>query len=715
MFSGSLNPTYAEPGFTLQEALELLRNTADGCLNVYFNSNDTPEEAVRLFIARDYETARRVIQPPSVPVTKLAWQAHQLPLAHTTLIRSSLPRQAAAHPPPLHPPDATIEAALPVTSAGAQCVEGGRVTAADGATPDNDGDVSDHALLGLPIVAAAAVVPESPGHLGDGGPGQLPDVNSQCIDDKTGPDDDEDPRPRPSEEWVMRTNNKAADARMRRAWRAKQTLATPSAQGTASDVTDPEDGPPVRRSTARPKARQRLRKRKSAGDRSPAGEASPKRRRLTHSPPSSAAPTGSDADGESEAEVQAVQEREADAEPLTERPSHSLTVGLPPAGTFAATEDSLVEPNHELSAARDKINAQRVPAEKWLAEVLAAEGTDTARAALADRKRLAKMVKAALALGNTDSLTQWQEIIINCRRRNATASTPHHPVDLVDPETGEPVPTAVREFRAAFRAFRNCSADGISQAIAYRITLAQLYEKHEAAVQRIMARQPTRQHRRAVDSTPVDPRTKALNELFNGTQAIRRNPYEDPRRASVTAQANFARLAQELKYGHKLSIIKQALGQGVLSLVPIEFSQKFFTREMTIPLVELWVKLVRRFNPEAIELGETVVDTLEAMLRGSQPFTGRRLRIESMSTQGIRETQDPTVLFDETDGGEATPRPDEGEAVFQPAQPTVYTGDSFDFTLGSSLTDLGDLEGYDGLGTERGTVSNPGRQHQVGF
>lgn len=641
---------------TLDRLFERLLNSQAGFLEVDIASIVEPGQVFRVSITLlhgENATTDQTTPKQTTPTTKLAWQHSQRPLSDTALIQSSLRQRHSSRtidptPTAPHLPQPAEPAPSPMGQSNAEGEEEG---------------LGDDDLLDLPtdhehIPRSQLSSVEVPLSMAQAGASTTPSASptDMAVDpasasassppgvsvEHQGSGTDL-PNPAPSLKWVRKYANLKVDKKYQLRWEAKQrqqqrqSIDPPPSLSSdeTGDETDEVNLPLQRARTGRLSAAAKSSRRNSV-QRSATFAGVRKQR---HARSKRIVSSQAERD-ESAATTQHNTDSEVD-EPSTSSPA---TTSLDRLG-----EGSEAPPSTAQLGPTKQTN-DRSRGEEWLWLKLAKLGPVTCQQTAKNAALVSMMVRAALAMGGFDSIERWQAIYFQWRQDSDPAvesQTNQARVSTV-PDHLLGLSRSVHALWDAFRAHERSEAKGFVQDIAHRVTLANLYERYEAAVDRlaeINARNPDLTATKVVGH---DRRSREKRNLFWALYHHLGRIEGDPKVHPKT-RSHYQKLHNKLTYGKKWSTIKQALGLGCLSLIPSCASNRFFERRMDNEHLALWTSLVQQFNPKAIELGRAVLQSLErAMSGGNQPI-GRVLRIECESLAALSSITDPTLLFHDAD------------------------------------------------------------------
>lgn len=106
--------------------------------------------------------------------------------------------------------------------------------------------------------------------------------------------------------------------------------------------------------------------------------------------------------------------------------------------------------------------------------------------------------------------------------------------------------------------------------------------------------------------------------------------------------------------GQRWSLLSKELGPGVLALIPDSLiTQTWLHQTLRNDHFAIWIRLIKRFNPNCITLGQRMQPRVEAA-SAAKKIPTKRLRLDIVSRAEISAIEDMSTLFDELDEGQIT-------------------------------------------------------------
>lgn len=96
------------------------------------------------------------------------------------------------------------------------------------------------------------------------------------------------------------------------------------------------------------------------------------------------------------------------------------------------------------------------------------------------------------------------------------------------------------------------------------------------------------------------------------------------------------------------------LGPGVLALIPDSLiSKTWLANGLNDGQFDIWVQMIKRFNPDCITLSEKVRPRVEAAFSAKR-IPSRRIKLDITSGAELRATKDKSTLLDKLQDGRVT-------------------------------------------------------------
>lgn len=251
-----------------------------------------------------------------------------------------------------------------------------------------------------------------------------------------------------------------------------------------------------------------------------------------------------------------------------------------------------------------------------------------------------RIVKVAFQVGGRVAIEDWKGLMRQWR---------------VDQTLNQPSPGTVVPYRSgdghvdglqeAMRSVRFSLNQGNLAMIRRRVAFAQQVNEYDAA----LANWPKHIKMREEVSVPNGhgKPSQAKRVLFCKAQGIAEevNPHLGQHKALWVS------FEKELTYGRKWAYIRDNLGFGILGLLPSDTAPTFYER-LTNDELELFVYVIGKFNPRAVEAGEVVSQMVREALTGGVVPAGR-LALEDFNLTDSDAIEDPVYLFSEQRGSDA--------------------------------------------------------------
>ncbi|KAL8681598.1 MAG: hypothetical protein Q9224_006839, partial [Gallowayella concinna] len=270
------------------------------------------------------------------------------------------------------------------------------------------------------------------------------------------------------------------------------------------------------------------------------------------------------------------------------------------------------------------------------------------------------MVRTALMVGGPAALKELQEILHQQRAtgslRSLSAYATPAPEGDDDPAARrslvipQPQPQAVstshlhlhpdlRDFCRVWGQVDQLRVSDMLQSMVYRLQLAQLAGAYDRAI--------ARAHPRSGDGLTQASQAKLsiFKIVFPQWSQVER-----PRRNPCGARSDWKKFSRRLEFSRRWSLLQRGLGQGIFGVMPTSIlPHKLIEQTFRTGELELWVDLVTRFNPAAIQVGEKAFPILQNILRG-QRLSAKPWRLERTVRAEIGAQPDPLLLLDEAEG-----------------------------------------------------------------
>lgn len=315
------------------------------------------------------------------------------------------------------------------------------------------------------------------------------------------------------------------------------------------------------------------------------------------------------------------------------------------------------------SCASDSDHLVHDEASQWLADQINTSSDKPLRSTRPHLQR--KLLKTAMSIGHASIIEQWQDVYRHWRANGSLSSfvnaepLSHSAWDLqqnvvsLQPHL-QHLKAEIKAFYLAWNIVNQLNVNKTLNDFCHRQRRADLYDSYQLAEQRLrLTANPSGER---VDAAAKQTLFRILYPQWKDI--------ENPSRAEAT-RAAYAKYDRLIKAGKRWSHLRIELGTGIFALMPeFTISHRFIENDLRAEQFNVWVDLVQRFNPRAVELGRLILAGLEQALSGSRP-SRKRLLLETIQQSKIKTIPDMRDLFEEVDEGLATSG-DEGD-VFQQA------------------------------------------------
>ena len=236
--------------------------------------------------------------------------------------------------------------------------------------------------------------------------------------------------------------------------------------------------------------------------------------------------------------------------------------------------------------------------------------------AILARTQHVKMIKMARAIAGRESSEDWQMFMVNWRQTTSADTT--YPGHL----EGQPQP--VLDFCRVYQQLQTSEVADSFTAIRHRIYLLRLWQHYEAIGELDL---------RSTSTPGQTSRSVQKRHLFH----LLHPRFEDllSPRTSTTSQSAWTAFTHRLGYASRWHAIRQALGLGVLGLIPNRVVSNTWVQELKVRDLELWIRVIQHFNPACIASGHQWTRTLiPALARRSSPVDDD---LEPSSSQAVEQ------------------------------------------------------------------------------
>lgn len=254
------------------------------------------------------------------------------------------------------------------------------------------------------------------------------------------------------------------------------------------------------------------------------------------------------------------------------------------------------------------------------------------------------MVNNAMLVGSTQPVEEWYDIMQDWRTYGYNITTTTNNNDIHDIPGIDRYPhlnTARHEFKGFYQAYSRVAHLRITTlllATNHRLRLADMFIYYQKAIKIIDIGR----------TAGVSPRSSVKTMMFGYAHPEWVNVVS-PSSDKVTRSA-YRDFEKMLSFGSRWYTIGTKLGFGVLALIPIiSIPHTFLQTTLRLGQLDIWIELIQRFNPQAIEMGRLISPTMVLISAGKQLPRRRRLRLETIPRSSISMTDDMTTLFEDID------------------------------------------------------------------
>ena len=305
-----------------------------------------------------------------------------------------------------------------------------------------------------------------------------------------------------------------------------------------------------------------------------------------------------------------------------------------------------------------------------------------------------QMIRTAFAVAGPEAIGDWHEILHYWRHNGqlvtaaylGLSSRPGSQSPRASPlgPSTAPTPTvhrrqrsglskpSVERFREAFERTDLHAVIALLQPVFQRCGLATLHKRYVEAQTEI---------RKWYGNRGALTQRDAKGELFRACHR-RWAQVENPRKNDATA-SQFDGFERRLFAAHRMHILQEELGLGVFSLIR-GISDTFLTQTMRKGTFELWVQLVKQFNPRYRSVEERATRLFQRAVQGRSiaDRSDQRLALERVAKVAAMRYVDPGPLFEVddptrlSDPGVATPHSRPATPAEPPPGPSSTMGES---------------------------------------
>ena len=256
------------------------------------------------------------------------------------------------------------------------------------------------------------------------------------------------------------------------------------------------------------------------------------------------------------------------------------------------------------------------------------------------RREASALVYRASAIGSVEAVENINAVLAYWRKNGTidldgqTAPQSYPPqsssqslVPLTS--SSQNINAALSGFRKAFFNVASIEATGILQEILYRHHLAHLYDCYRNAEALLDGTRSSARGRGVSDASLVK------KQLFKALYPSTDTP-SSLAESSAPSGKQWRYFTKCLTKGHRWHCMRETLGSGILALIPTSKVPHSFVERLSLGVFKVFLKLIKRFYPDAIKFGRLIEEFVQNALVGRQPPRSN-LPIEDISDDRLQE------------------------------------------------------------------------------